>query len=400
MTTQVAEGALASHMGNSGANAAAVRSWHDLLLKSKPWRGPLLATLLLHVALMGLYLFKCRGDASIFLCAGANHVGTAPYEAVTQARGPSGHDGQFYYAAARAPWRVHVGDIDAPAGRHLRILYPALCWCLSGGDPVLLFYVMPLVNLLAIVAMAWIGVRVAQHYGRNPWWGFVLPLALNAGISLLHDFTDCVSGLAVVGLLASWILGQRWWAVSLWAAAAMFSREQNVAVAGLIGVAALWKGRWAVAASVAAAGGLWLAWVGTLWISYGTPPFLGNCFTPPFTGLMFRLQHLGDNGLQLFHPTGAHALVQHCPLAHPSPRGNLLDDATQSTGSPFADGPGHAPAHPGEPGHLHRLLLVLAGFHVGPARHLAGKPADGMLPLVFFVPARHSLVAGRSMRYV
>jgi len=246
---------------------------------------------------MGLYLDKCHGNASVFLCAGANRAGVAPYEAVSQALGPSGHDGQFYYALARAPWRAHGDDIDMPAGRHVRILYPAICWCLTGGDPVLLLYVMPLVNLLAILGTVWLGARIAMRHGRSPWWGFVLPLALNAGISLLHDFTDCVSSWAVVGLLASWLLGQRWWVVSLWAAAAMLSREQNIAVAGLIGLAALWKGRWAIAAGVAGAGAVWVGWVGILWTIYGMAPFLLGCnFTLPFTGVAFRLAHLGGTG--------------------------------------------------------------------------------------------------------
>jgi hypothetical protein len=247
---------------------------------------------------MALYMVKCQGDVSVFLCMGANRAGSPPYEAVTHTLGPSGHDGQFYYAIARSPWSRHGADIDLPAGRHLRIFYPAVCWMLSvGGRPVLLLYVMPLVNLLAIAGIAAIGVRLARLFGRSPWWGFVLPLGLNLGISLLHDFTDCVSSLAVVGLLASWIMGQRWWAVASWAALAMLSREQNVAAAGLVGLAALWQGRWAVAAGVAAAGGVWLGWVATLWSLYEVPPFLVGCnFSAPFTGLLYRFQHLGDTG--------------------------------------------------------------------------------------------------------
>src|SRR5262249_5920195 len=110
--------------------------------------GPVLATVALHAGFLAVYLGRLDGDPSALVCAGENRIGCFPYEAVTRACGPSGHDGQFYYALARAPWQRHGADIDLPAYRHVRILYPALCWALSAGDPVLLLYVMPAVNLL------------------------------------------------------------------------------------------------------------------------------------------------------------------------------------------------------------------------------------------------------------
>ena len=43
--------------------------------------------------------------------------------------------------------------------------------------------------------MAWLGVVVAGHYGRSYWWGFLLPIAVNVGISLLRDLTDPLGAL-------------------------------------------------------------------------------------------------------------------------------------------------------------------------------------------------------------
>jgi hypothetical protein len=169
---------------------------------------------------------------------------------------------------------------------------------MSAGNPVLLFYVMPAVNLLAVAALAALGVVAAIAHGRSPWWGFVLPLGVNAGISLTHNFTDCVSNLAVFGLLTAWFLGWSWQAITFWAAAAVFAREQNAAVALLIELAALWKGRRDVAIGVACVAGAWIAWVGLLWHFYGGPPYApdGQNLTVPFAGVLFRLRHLGDNG--------------------------------------------------------------------------------------------------------
>ena len=65
---------------------------------------------------------------------------------------------------------------------------------------------LPLLNLLAVTGLAWLGVVLATHYGRSPWWGFVLPIAVNVGISLLRDLTDPLAALAVCGLLTAWLL--------------------------------------------------------------------------------------------------------------------------------------------------------------------------------------------------
>src|SRR5438105_2993195 len=101
------------------------------------WR-PVTAAAVVHLLFLAVYLGKHGRDPSVLACAGALRAGLPPYECVTRTVGPSGHDGQFYYSLARAPWRCHGLDIDVPAGRHLRIGYPALCWLLSAGEPHLL----------------------------------------------------------------------------------------------------------------------------------------------------------------------------------------------------------------------------------------------------------------------
>ena len=40
----------------------------------------------------------------------------------------------------------------------------------------------------------------------SPWWGFLLPLLLNAGTPALRDLTDPVATFAVCGLLAAWLM--------------------------------------------------------------------------------------------------------------------------------------------------------------------------------------------------
>jgi hypothetical protein len=247
---------------------------------------------------MALYVGKHGGDPSALACVGSARAGQVPYEEVAAPVGSNGYDGQFYYAIARNPWRLHDHDlIDAPAARHSRILYPVLCWLLSGGDARLLFWVMPAVNLAVLGALAAQGAAFAVRHGRSPWWGLTLPLALNAGLPALHNLTDPLSTLTVFGLLAGWLAGARASVLTAWAIAAVLSREQNVVPVGIVLLASAWRGRRGAALGMAASLVLWASWVGLLRAAYGTWPFLGvgASFDHPLYGMAWRWARPGGN---------------------------------------------------------------------------------------------------------
>lgn len=283
---------------------------------------PIAAAVALHAAMLGVYLAAFHGDLSALVCVDQQHIGTPPFEAVHVGFASGGFDGQFYYAIARNPWRWHASVLDVPAIRHVRLLYPALAWVLSGGgDPWLLFWALPLINLAAIAGLAWLGVRLARHFGVNVWWGFVLPLAVNDGMPLLRDLTDPLATFAVCGLLASWLLGGRWYHLALWAAVALFSREQNAAVVLVVLAAALASGRYRTVASLTIVLAGWSGWIVLLHAGYGEWPVLPRSdyfFGVPFKGMWFRWTHLGLSGSRV--SAGLHfgrmlLLTCHCGLA-------------------------------------------------------------------------------------
>jgi hypothetical protein len=266
--------------------------WAEVLLPSA-------AALLLHVGLLAIYIARNHHDVSVLVGVSSNRVGAAPYEAVTTGMSGYGADGMWYYAIARHPARRQI-NLDFPANRHLRIGYPFLCWLASGGpffptaQARALLWVMPAMNLAAIVALTALGAIVACRYGKSGWWGLLLPLAVNAAIPALRDLTDCFSTLAVLGLMSAWLLGGPWPALAGWALLALFNREQNAAVVGLVLLGLVVSGQRKQAAGVAAAAALWTIWVAALRMIYGEWPFLpssGN-FAAPFTGLCDGLQHL------------------------------------------------------------------------------------------------------------
>ncbi len=254
---------------------------------------PALAALVLHVGLLARYVVHHRGDLSVLVCVGPDQAGHFPYERVTSPLGV-GYDGQFFYALARNPWGPRHTGFDFPGVRQLRILYPATCWLLSGGHPVLLFWVMPAVNLLAIATLAGLGAWLALRHGMSPWWGFLLPLALNPVLPALRNLSDPLSTLALFALLAAWIVRGPALVVTACAAAALFCREQNAAIVGLVLVGAVLGRCYRVAGGLAAVLLVWAGWVATLHGWYGEWPFLpaqGN-FAWPFEGFLFRWTHL------------------------------------------------------------------------------------------------------------
>src|SRR5687768_2005679 len=113
--------------------------------------GPAIVAALLHAVLLVLYLVQWHFDPSALVCLADARQGRPGFEAVSVTQG-TGYDGQFYYRLAQQPpwFRVASRDDLDTVARQTRILYPALGWFLSTGDPEKLLLILPLVNLVAI----------------------------------------------------------------------------------------------------------------------------------------------------------------------------------------------------------------------------------------------------------
>jgi hypothetical protein len=242
---------------------------------------------------MATYLVGFHGDVSALVCLGDGRVNEAPYQVIHTTFKKHGYDGQFYFAIAQAPFQRHDIGIDFPPMRQSRILYPVLGWALTGGDANRLLWALPLINLLAIGGLAALGVLLAVRYDLNPWWGLLLPLAVNAGLPLLRDLSDVVSTLAVAALLVAWLFRWPWWALVLGALAAVLGREQNVPIVVILLGLAAWRRQWLTVAALAAVLVVWAGWLAVLWQMYGLWPFhhTEGAFDRPLAGLWLRLSH-------------------------------------------------------------------------------------------------------------
>lgn len=246
---------------------------------------PALVAVLLHVAFLLPVLQRTKYDPSAMIFAAEKHRGEADFEPVTAFHLGDGYDGQFYFLIAQDPFRSWEGKLDHPV-RHLRVGYPLTCHVLSAGRPQALPYVMPLVNLLCIGGVAWLGAFWASRHGQSVWWGCWLPLVTTMLASLLRDLTDPLGLLASFGVLVAWH-DRRTALVIACAALTMFTREQNAFVPALVGVAALVRREWTIAAGLVAVAATWLGYVALLTEVYGMRPLMptaGN-LAAPFSGL-------------------------------------------------------------------------------------------------------------------
>jgi hypothetical protein len=103
--------------------------------------------------------------------------------------------------------------------------------------------------------------------------------------------------LGIAWLIYAWLRPAAWWTIALAASMAVLAREQNLAIVVLLLGMAVWQRRFGAAGGVMLALGLLAGWVTYLWQLYGQQPFLavpGN-FDVPFSGIGFRLAHLGGN---------------------------------------------------------------------------------------------------------
>jgi hypothetical protein len=259
---------------------------------------PVLAAACIHIALVGFYLIPFHGDVGVMVCAPKHWLGQGPLEKVHTTVGTDGFDGTYYYIIAQNPLHPQDDFIDLPCYRRARIFYPMASWLLSGGgDPSGLLWVMPLLNLLATCGLAWLGARFAYAHGRSAWWGFLLPLAVNAVMPGLRNLTDSWSAFATMGVMIAWFL--RWSSLSLagWAIMAALTREQNLAIVAALGLAAIMERDWRRVAALGTAVLIAAGWLAYLWAHYGHPPRAPTGLDLPFTGIWYGWTHLGVNDI-------------------------------------------------------------------------------------------------------
>lgn len=211
-----------------------------------------------------------------------------PRDAVLQQEA-YGYDGQFFLYMAQDPW-ARLGawaNIDSPAYRYQRVLYPFLLNLLSGGDKQRLPFLMLALNLALLLAAFLVMVRLAGRLGAPlPWALFFLAsygLFQPVYLGLSEPLANLLLALSLYALTA----GALWWAAL--AMGLMVLGKEYYAVVPALGAVWTWllRRRGLICFLLPLACGL--VWQLMLWQRFGHPAWEqsnpGN-FTWPLKGAL------------------------------------------------------------------------------------------------------------------
>lgn len=200
---------------------------------------------LITAAVYGVFLTARLGnvayDPSRFVRAGDLFCDARETPAgLTVEPGAAGYDGQFYYRLALDPFtserRARGIQLDSPAYRQQRIVYPLMVWALSLGREALVPAAMVLVNYAGVCLIGGLGAALARAFGRHALWGLLLAAYPGWWMTLSRDLTEITEAwLLLAGILC--VTRGRFTAAAVWLSLAMLARETALGVAVAIGIA-------------------------------------------------------------------------------------------------------------------------------------------------------------------
>jgi hypothetical protein len=187
-------------------------------------------------------VIAAHGHVDGLVVAGAAHVSRTPYTSDLPIRQGTGYDGQFYFRLALDPldWSSQAFGIRLDTlGRLDRVTYPAIVWLVSAGQRAAVPVMMPVVNIVALAALAMLCAALSRHAGRHPLWGLLVAGFFGFLWSLGRDLTELTEAVFVVaGLLA--VRQGRPFVGGLMLSAAVLAREPALVVVGALFVSRVW----------------------------------------------------------------------------------------------------------------------------------------------------------------
>jgi hypothetical protein len=282
---------------------------------TSPWSGldrPVVAGVIAFVAWLGFVLARwqiwANGNLSKFILLGSGRTGFTnlaqlPRGVAIADPNQAGYDGQFYYRLALNPFdwaRTAFGITMDQSYRYTRIGYPVLAWLASFGQHQLVPYVLVLINLFGVAAMAILGGMFARASGRHALFGLAFAAYFGLVISVGRDTAEPVAEACMLGGLLAYRRGRYLLAAGLFAFGAITRETILFAPAAIAVVRLVEMTRRRVRPGLAD-----LTWVAPV-VAYGVVevavhfvvkgkfPLLANTsrnLTSPFTALVDALKY-------------------------------------------------------------------------------------------------------------
>jgi hypothetical protein len=139
----------------------------------------------------------------------------------------TGYDGQFYYRFAFDPfnWAQTAYGITVDYNyRYTRIGYSVVAWILSFGHGRLLPTVLPVINLICVGVMGYLGAKFAREGNRHALWGLLFVAYFGLTISVGRDTAEPLADACMLGGLLAY-RHSRYILAALLLAYAVFTNE-------------------------------------------------------------------------------------------------------------------------------------------------------------------------------
>jgi hypothetical protein len=184
------------------------------------------------------------GKLSLFIASGTRYSHPAlMFPRIAHVKG-KGYDGQFYYRFAFDPFDWHPTaygiTIDHPY-RYTRIGYSVVAWAASlGGHGSVLPFVLVLVNLLGVAAMAWLGGLLARESGRHALWGLLFAAYFGLVVSVGRDTSEPLADACLLGGLLAY-RHRRFMLAAALICYAVFTNEPVLVLPVVLALTRLWQ---------------------------------------------------------------------------------------------------------------------------------------------------------------
>lgn len=242
----------------------------------RPWSIVLLTCL----GYLAVILALNDGDPLAFAVIGSRYELGVP-------GGTEGYDGQFAYYIAVDPADA-ADQLDVPAYRYQRILYPMLARGLALGNKELVPWTLVLINFVALVVGTAIMERLLERFGVSSSYALVYGLYAGQLMSVRLDLNEPLCFGLTCGAIWAFERERRGWSSVLFALAAL-SKETALVFAGAYALYLIVIGKWgsAVRLGLVAAAPLAL-WQVFLWRWLGSPGIgSGGAMATPFEIIPF-----------------------------------------------------------------------------------------------------------------
>jgi hypothetical protein len=212
----------------------------------------------------------------------------------------AGYDGQIFFYLAQDPFltgkvatrdeidNAHIGPV---AYRYQRILLPVLGWLTSAGDPDVLQWTLPLINLLAVLGAGFLLARFLSARGRSPWLALVYMLSLGVAVGFRYDVADPLAASLFVAGVVWWLEDKRGLAIAALTGCLLARELYLIPVAALVALELLrHRGRapaWLIPLAVF---GAWQAYLRLALASSVTPDGAARPSPVPLLGAARKLR--------------------------------------------------------------------------------------------------------------